>query len=498
MTASEEQSRTATAPALDRQLLGGLAWTGAAKWGSQLLSWAATILVARLLAPSDYGIVGIATLYLGLVQMVSEFGLGTAIVQDRRLPPSAIARLGGLSIAIGLALVALSVILAPSIAGYFDVDASARVIAVMSVSFLVTALQVVPMNLLARDLEFRALAAVDTSEAVSQAVVTLALAWAGASYWSLAIGGIAGKSIATIVAWRLRPYRLEVPRRLRELAGTLTFGWRVVVSRVSWYVYSNADFAVIGKLLGSAALGAYTFGWTLASLPVDKITAVVSRVAMPVLSSVQHDARALSRYLLLLSEGLVLVTLPAGLGLALVAPDLIAVALGPKWEGAVVPLQLLAVHVPFRCLLSPFSQALLAMGETKQSVRVGLVQVIVMPAAFVAAGAKWGVAGVAAAWLTAHPIITVPMLLLFTLRRVQLRLRELVAVLAPSIVSALVMAGAVALVNRALVDSSAAVRLPCAVFAGVFTYAAALFVLYRGRLKTLVERLRELRSSAAA
>src|SRR6185503_9397276 len=107
-----------------------------------------------------------------------------------------------------------------------------------------------------------------------------------------------------ILLLRARPHRLAWPYDLSALRGALTFGGRIVVSRVSWYVYSNADFAIVGRLLGSVALGAYTFGWNIASIPADKITGIVGRVVMPVLSTIQQNRPAVARYLLLLSEGL--------------------------------------------------------------------------------------------------------------------------------------------------------------------------------------------------
>lgn len=495
--AASSQPPEATRRALDRSLTAGLAWTGLAKWTAQLLSWISTVIVARLLTPGDYGILGMATVYLGLIQLVSEFGLGAALIQRRDLDSSQIARLGGLAVLIGAVLFTLSAAVAPLIAGFFGEPRVRLVVTVLAGMFVVTALQVVPNSLLARDLAFRRLAFIEATEALTQTLVTLALAIAGARYWALVVGGVVAKTLSTALLLWSRPHRLAWPRDLAALRGAVTFGWRVVLSRLAWYTYSNADFVVIGRVLGTQPLGAYTFGWNLASIPVDKITAVLGRVTMPVLSAVQRDRASVARYLLLLSEGIVLVVLPVALGLTLVARDFVTVILGPRWDAAIVPLQALSAHVTFRCLLSPYAQALLALDETRQSVRVGLIQLLIMPAAFFVAAREWGINGVAIAWLVVHPLITIPPLLGYTLRRVDLRAAALFRALWPALSSTGAMVVGVLASHVALAQAPAPVRLAGAISAGVLTYAAVLRLFHWARLRHLIGAARSLASTPA-
>jgi PST family polysaccharide transporter len=471
-----------------------LAWTGLAKWGTQLLSWASTFLVARLLTPTDYGIAGMATVYLGLVQLVSEFGLGAALVQRRDISQKDISRLGGLSVLVGLALFAASAGVSPLIAGFFREPEVQLVVVVLASTFLITGLQVVPNSLLARDLLFKRLALIEGIAALTQTVVTFGLALGGARYWALVLGGVTGKTVATVLLLYSRPHRLAWPGDLRTLSSALTFGWRVVLTRLSWYVYSNADFAIIGRLLGTQSLGSYSFGWTIGSIPVDKVTSIVGRVAMPVLSAVQRERAAVARYLLLLSEGLALAILPASLGLSLVARDFVPVVLGAHWNAAIVPLQALAAHATFRCLLAPYGQALLALDETRQSVRVGILQVLVMPAVFYVAAMQWGIDGVAISWLVVHPVITIPPLLLYTLRRVDLPLTRLLTVLWPAISSAALMSAVVLGAQFVLWESPDAARLAVSVACGVLSYGGALLLLHGGRVRQLVSTVRALRA----
>ena len=478
---------------LDRSLATGLAWTGLGKWATQLFSWVSTLIIARLLRPEDYGILGMAMVYLGLVQLVSEFGLGTALIQRRDLSASQIGRLGGLSVLVGIGLFGVSAAAAPLIAGFFGEPAVRLVLIVLAGNFVISAFQVVPGALLARELRFRRLAVIEATESLSQIVVTLTLAVLGARYWALVFGSLGSKLVSTAFMVASRPHPIRWPRDVRSLRGALSFGWQVVITRLTWYAYSNADFAVVGRVLGKGLLGAYEVGWTIASVPVDKVSAVIGRVTMPIFAAVQRDRAAVARYLLLLSEGLALGILPASVGMALVAPDFVRVALGSRWQAAIVPLAVLSAHVTFRCVNALFSQCLLAIGETRQSVRLGLVQVIVMPAVFYAGAKGWGVNGVAFAWLIVHPLITVPMLIGYTLSRVGTPVARLLRALWPALSGTLAMTVVVLAVVAAGHGMPAPFRLGTCVAAGALTYAGKLLVFDRSRLRELVTAVRALR-----
>src|SRR5258707_395783 len=198
---------------LDRSLVHGLAWTGAMKWASQLITWISTILVIRLLAPSAYGLVGMALVFIGFMQLVNEFGLGAAVVQQRDLTEIQIARLGGVALLVGCALLVLSLGLSSLIAEFFNQPAVRPVVLSLSLLFPVSALQVLPRALLQRALQFRRLAVVDGLEPLVIAAVTLSVAAATRSYWALVLGPMVGKSMSTLILVVWRPHRLALPAR---------------------------------------------------------------------------------------------------------------------------------------------------------------------------------------------------------------------------------------------------------------------------------------------
>jgi PST family polysaccharide transporter len=475
-----------------RSLLQGLAWTGGAKWSSQILTWLATLVVARILTPDDYGLIGMASIFLGLVALVNEFGLGTAIVTLRDLSDDQVAQLNTVAILFGAVAFVISCLMAVPLAHFFRAADLHLVIAVMSTTFLITAFRVVPYGALEKDLRFAWLALIEAGQAAVQALGMVTLAMAGFGYWTLALGGVLGAVFSAGVACAVRPAPFAWPQ-WRSLQAALRFSRHIVVARLSWYAYSNADFLVAGRMLGQAALGVYTMATSLGSVPVDKVGALVMRVTPAFFSAVQSDRAALRRYLLALTEGLAIVTFPAALGLTLVADEFVLLVLGEKWRGVVPALQLLAPYSAFRSIVTLLPPLLNVTHETRFSMRNGLLAAMVLPMAFYV-GSSWGIGGIAAAWIIVHPLVSFP-LYWRVFDKVDLSLRDYIRTLWPAVSGSAVMLLTVVAVREALPSAwSLAPRLGAEVAAGAVAYLLCVLVFYRARVAAVQDVLRERRA----
>src|SRR5688572_7569941 len=184
---------------LDRSLVHGMAWTGASRWATQILSWAATVVIARLLTPADYGVLTMANVYIGFVALVNEFGLGPAIIRQRDLTEEQISALGGVSVGLSVLLWLLSAVLAIPVAMFFDEPAVRWVIAALGFTFVTSGLRVLPRALLTRDLQFKRIASIDATESVAATILTLFFAALGYGYWSLVWSSLIASLIATLV-----------------------------------------------------------------------------------------------------------------------------------------------------------------------------------------------------------------------------------------------------------------------------------------------------------
>ncbi|HET9276319.1 MAG TPA: lipopolysaccharide biosynthesis protein, partial [Gemmatimonadales bacterium] len=444
---------------IDASLARSIAWTGLAKGLSQALSWASTLIVARLLTPADYGLVGMATLFFWAIQSLGEFGLGAAIIKDRTLSDEQIAQVNSVSVLFGLASTAVVVAAAGPLAVFFATPELHRVVLVTSLTFLVSGFRTVPSALLQRELRFKRLAANDTLQAVTQAATALVLAILGFGYWSLVVSALLGTLASTAGLVAARPFRFALPRDA-TIRGVTTMGREVVLARFGWYAMFNADFLVAGKLLGKAPLGNYSFAWTLASLPVEKVSLLVTRVSLPFFSAVQEKSASLRRYLLAMTEGLALVTFPAAIGIGLLAEDVVRIALGPEWTGAVAPLRILAFVAPLRSVATLLPQMTTVIGATRFGMWHAVGSAVVMAAGFLV-GSRWGTGGIALAWVIAYPLALLPLLRLI-LATLECRVRDYAGALAPALVGSVLMTAVVLAVGAGLEGWGwrAAIRLP--------------------------------------
>ncbi|HYK11343.1 MAG TPA: oligosaccharide flippase family protein [Gemmatimonadales bacterium] len=480
---------------LDRTLVHGIAWTSVIRWVTQLASWVITLYVAHLLAPSDYGLVGMALIYFGFAQLVCDAGLTGAIVQTRDLEEPQFAAIGTVGGVVGIALCALTLLSAPYVASFFREGRVSGILMVLSLTFPLRGFQILPRGLLARELQFRTLAFMDGIESATVMTTTLIMAVLGAGYWSLVGGPLVGSVTSTVLCYVWRPHRLAIPRDFPSLRPALRIGWHLLVSNIAWYAYSNADFTVVGRVLGTAALGAYTLAWTIASVPVDRISSLVGRVTPAFFAAVQTDRAGLRRYLSLLTEGLALITLPLCLGLFLTAPDFVTAFLGARWNGVTGPLQLLALYAALRSVTLFAPQVLVSTGRSGRSMVFSVLALVILPPVFYV-GTRWGPAGVALGWVTVYPILVVMSFLRYALRAIEMRWSGYLAALIPAGISAAVMTGGV-WGARHLAPVSWGVRpvFVVEVVSGALAYLATSWILYRRRIHSLISLLRRVPGS---
>ncbi|PYU24125.1 MAG: hypothetical protein DMG32_14585 [Acidobacteria bacterium] len=476
---------------LDRSMAQAVAWNAAARWSSQILSWTSTIVVARILTPYDYGLVGMAGLYLCLATLISQTGIGQAVITFRDLGRQQIAELNTVALLIGSGLVGVSCLLALPIARFFSTPPIRGVIIVASVSYILNGFQVVPQALLQKELRFKLLASIETARVACQIIVSVVLAWLNFRYWSLIFGTLSGGLTVTVLTLYFRRHEFAIPRFTR-LRRELTLGRHAMAGALAWYVYDNADFGVAGRVLGGVPLGNYTVAWQIASTPVGQIANLLTGVMPAFFSAVQNNKAELRRYFLRISEALSLATLPTSVGIALTADYLVPLVLGAKWQGAVGPLRLLGIFIAVRCLAEVPPKLLNAIGDTRFTMWATIASAIVMPFSFLI-GSRWGAIGIAAGWVIAYPPAMVPTYYR-AFRKTETRVKEYVSTIMPALSASLIMA-AVVLVIRAIapVDSHSVAHVSVLVIAGILSYVGALFVLFRRRMTRVISVARSMR-----
>ncbi len=390
---------------IDRAVVRGVAWTGALRWTAQIISWASTFVLVRLLAPSDYGLAGMATAFYSWATVVAEFGIGTAILTGRDLDRRTVEEVHGAAMLVGGSVAMVGMGASWLLADFYGQPAVRGFVLALSLTLVIDALRIVPTAMLQRELSFRSAALVDFTKAVGQTATVVGAAWAGAGAWALVLGLIVSSALSGVGAlWRypLRPRR-PTWERIRP---TLALARHALTANLSWSTYTTADLVVAGRMLGPAALGAYSLAWTIASLPSDRLLNIVTAVTRSLFAALKDDVVQTRRYLSLMIEGIGLVVAVPLVGLVLVADLAIPLLLGERWGAAVWPLRLLVVSACFSAVGVVVTQVLVSRGGAALAGRLSLATAAVLIPGFVLGARLGGATGIAVVWASVTPVFT--------------------------------------------------------------------------------------------
>ncbi len=410
-----------TEKSLRRLVVDGVYWFTAVKILSQVISWAITIYVMRILSPSDYGLMAMAWVCLGFIGLFNEVGLGAAIIQKKDLSQDDLSSICWGVLAINMVLCLFALLSASFVSDFYQEPRVADVLRVASIGFLIRGVSLVPNNILARDLAFSKQSQADLIASVSGAVATLGLATEGFGVWSLVFGILVQDIVKTLLSFFFQPWKPSLSFSLSRLKGFVQFGAKVATTRVLWYLAANADVLIAGKILGKAQLGYYSVAAQLALIPVDKMVSTITYVAFPALSKMQDDPAMLRRYFLKIVKIVAFAMFPACWGIHLVAESAVLLFLSEKWLPAVLPMQILSMVTACRAIQAINAPLEMAVGRAGIALlNVAIIGSVMAVSFFV--GSSYGLEGLAYAWF-AFPmafLITTSI----TVRLIDLRLAE--------------------------------------------------------------------------
>jgi polysaccharide transporter, PST family len=478
--------------ALDRSLFGGILWTAGAKWSSQLFTWVSLVVVIRFISPADFGLVGLAGVFLDMANIIGQSGFGSAAITLRDLTDSQLKQINAFAVLSSILMVGISCAAARPLGLFFHASRLPMVLTVMSLAMLAAGVQTIPYSLCQRQFRFKLLSVNQTVTSLMQSLSTLILAILGWGYWALVIGYLVGAVLSAAVLVICEPRGFEWPR-LKSIHHALRFSAHLLVARLSWSFYNDSDKLISGRVLGTAVLGQYSLAWNLATMPVEKVTSLVGQVTRPIFSASQTDYGELRRYLLLLTEGLSVITFPMGIGLALTAHDAVPLIFGKAWFGAVVPLQILAFFGCATSVSALIVPLLTSLRDTRYVMLTNLAAAFIMPAAFYL-GSHWGAGGIAAGWIIAYPIVLLA-LARRAFRKIALSGSAYAKALGPATSGVAVLAVAVTLVRYSLLGGTSAwTRLILEIAVGAASYVGALLILHRHRVKAVAQWYRRMRA----
>lgn len=378
------------------RIIRGSAWVGLGFLGQQGVGFLRTVILARLLTPEDFGLVGIVTLTLFAGLILTESGVESALIQRRDLPPRHVNTAWTLTLARSAALFLIVQASAPWVAAAFDRPDAEPLLRVGAVSFLLVGLPAVPAALLLREMRFRARTALDAGRDIGGALCSIVLAaWFG-SAWALLLGLLAGQAVAAVGVWFLRTERPRLAWDREAVAEYWTFGRHLYASGLLTYVVTRGDAIAVGRLRGVGELGQYQVVFGIAEMLTRGLIEVVGKAVFPAYSRILGEGRRPGEAFGTVWRLILLILLPIVVLLALFPGPVVLLVLGPRWAPAVAPFAVLVAAESLRALAAACGTLILAGGRTELLSRIKLAEAGVFAALIVPMTATWGMVG--AAW----------------------------------------------------------------------------------------------------
>ena len=467
---------------LRMEALRGVRWTtvsAAASVGAQLLQ---LVVLARLLPPTDFGLMGMVLVVIGFARAYTDLGISAAILHHQDVSHERLSTLYWLNVIAGVVVCGLFIVGAPLVTFLFPEPRLVPLLRVAAVIFLVVPLGQQFEILLQRDLRFDLLAKQEVIAAVLGSVAAIVAAFGGLGVWSLLLGTLVTAAVkaALLIAVGRRVHWPALRFRRADLKGFIGFGLYQTAEQAVSYFAQRLDQVVIGSLLGAQALGFYTFAFNLTGRPVSRINPIVTRVAFPVFCKIQDDQARLRRGFLQVVHLLTTVNAPLLIGLAAVAPVLVPGVFGPRWLPAVPLVELLSGVALLRSVGNPIGSLLLACGRADWGFRWNVFALAVTAPLVIAGARLGGLLGVAGA-LLAMQVVLYGVSYRFLVRALVGRglLRYLTVTLRPVVLAAAMAAGVLA-AGAGAAGLPPLPRLAVEVAVGALVYVALVLATERG------------------
>jgi PST family polysaccharide transporter len=389
--------------------------------GSQfLIQTCATVVLARLLTPSDFGLVAMVATITGLAQAFADLGLSEATIQRKEINQHQVSALFWINLAIGMGLLLLTVAVSPVLAKFYRDARLINITLISSLTFLIGGLRVQPDALLKRQMRFLALAIRDISSYALAVPLAIAMAWRGAGCWSLVALPLMVNFTQMTLSWLMVNWRPSLPRRDPGVGSMISFGGNVAASYFVITVTRSADNILIGRYLGPDPLGLYSRAYNLLMLPVRQLIMPAGSVAIPTLSRLQDDPGRFARYYLRAVNLLTWISAPVFAFMFVSAQPVIVLLLGKQWKAAAPVFQFLAISALGQVLLETIIWLSVSRGRSIQLFSLLLVVSPVLVLSY-AAGLPLGIKGVA---LSGSLVLLalLPLVLKFAFRETELSL----------------------------------------------------------------------------
>lgn len=474
--------------------------TVAMRWSDRLIGILSMLILARLLVPADFGIIAMASLVIAFADVLFELGVHVALIQNKSATQADYDTAWTIRL-IQSALATLVVIAAaPWAADYFNEPRVALVIQALALTFLLQGLENIGVVSFQKNMQFGKDFRFLFTKRLAGFVVTIVAAWILQSYWAMVIGNLAGRAVGVVASYTMHPLRPRLSlAKFREIFGVSQW---MLVGSIGGYLQGRLHSLIVGGREDAAVMGAYSLAGQISAMPTTELLAPLNRVLFPAFVRVKNDLVELKRVFLLAQGVQTLIAMPATIGVALVADDLVTVFLGEKWRITVPFIQIFAVMGFLRAITTSGSYILLTFGKNRLTALSAWGQVVLFAALALLAFPRAGALGIAEVRLAVALTGFIGFLVLLLRHFEPLRLTDILSSIARPVGAVILMGFAVRYTGE-VIALQAPLLLASKVLVGAATYSLVILVLWRlvgrpdGAESYLLEKLRALRRHRA-
>ena len=457
-----------------RATVRGTFWTYAARYSGKLLTFVSMIILARLLTQEDFGIVGYAFIVTNFLDVFRSFGVGSALIyhhENSEAPYTAF----WLSIGTGILLFAITWLAAPAVGAFFNDDRVIPVVRVLALTFPISTIGSIHSALLRRNLAFGRKFIPDVANSAAKGITSITLALLGFGVWSLVFGQIVSVAIAVIAYWWVISWRPAFRFSRNLVRPLLSFGMSMVSLAIISHLIANVDYLLIGRYLGAASLGVYTLAFRIPEMLIIQFCTVVGLVLFPVYSKMRDDTSELNQAFLVTMRSVSMITIPIGLGLAIVAEPFVLTFFTEKWAEVIPVLRAIAIYAMILSLSYNVGSVYKAQGRPGLLTQLAIVRgVILFPVMWLVVA--WTSSIVMVGWVHAGVALLTGILNLTVAgKMLKTPFSRMITTLRPAAISGLIMAIGVIGVMQLSEGMAPIIQLSLGVLAGVTFYVAALW-----------------------
>lgn len=363
---------------LKKKVIKGFFWTSGSKAIEIIAQIGFTAVLARLVEPREFGLLGMALVFTRLANLLRGLGLGGAVIQSQEIDPDILSSIFWINIILSAFFALILISVAPVGVWFYKEPILLEIIYVLALNTFISSFQSLHVVLLNKELNFKALSIIDMSSLLFSNTIAITLAFRGCGVWSLLARIIIDTFIRIMMHWILNSFRPKLNIDIKKTIPLIRFGGYMTLKYIVHFFTNNIDFLLIGKIFGANALGYYTIAFNLAALPGEQVKNICSKVIFPFFAKIQNEVKHLSNYYHLSLFYLALILLPLLTGIGVLAPELITVIYGEMWKPAIPILSVLVIVGIARGFMHLIYAVILSRGDSKIVFQIEFFQALAM------------------------------------------------------------------------------------------------------------------------